>query len=160
VNCSRGVAKSGGRRALSAVADVNELRDRDPASILAYHRDTGDVYEQVARLPQPTIAANRRPLPERGPGLALACDFCVGDATASFGFPEVGIGILPSSGGTRRLARLWAPAAPRNSVLPCERCGRDEAQVLGLLTEAVAEGRRSSTRSGWPTGAPRCHRSR
>jgi hypothetical protein len=139
---------------------VNELRDRDPASILAYYRDTGDVYEQVARLPP---ADDRGEPPATAwaggldwPGLRLLR----GRRHRLVRLSEVGIGILPSSGGTRRLARLWAPAAPRNSVLPCERCGRDEAQVLGLLTEAVAEGRRSSTRSGWPTGAPRCHRSR
>src|ERR687896_2594765 len=107
----------GGGRPFPAGADVNELRDQDPASILAYYRTTGDVYERVAALPQPTIAAISGYCLGGGLELALACDFRVADATASFGFPEVGIGILPSSGGTHRLARLVGTARAKELVL-------------------------------------------
>ena len=91
------VIVTGGARAFSAGADVNEMRDLDPASILAYYRETGGVYEDVASLPQPTIASIAGHCLGGGLELALACDFRVADATASFGFPEVGIGIVPSS---------------------------------------------------------------
>jgi enoyl-CoA hydratase/carnithine racemase len=135
------VVITGGGRAFSAGADVNELRDQDPASILAYYRDTGGVYEQVAALPQPTIAAIAGHCLGGGLELALACDFRVADATASFGLPEVGIGIVPSSGGTHRLARLVGSARAKELVLLGERFGAEEAHALGLVTEAVAEGR-------------------
>jgi enoyl-CoA hydratase/carnithine racemase len=39
------VIVAGGPRAFSAGADVNEMRDLDPASILAYYRETGGVYK-------------------------------------------------------------------------------------------------------------------
>jgi enoyl-CoA hydratase/carnithine racemase len=132
---------SGGERAFSAGADVGELRERDPASIISYYRATGAVYEQLATLPQPTIAAIAGHCLGGGVELALACDFRVADATASFGFPEVGIGILPSSGGTHRLARLVGTARAKELVLLRERFGADEAHALGLVTETVAEGR-------------------
>jgi enoyl-CoA hydratase/carnithine racemase len=140
VRASASVVFTGGERAFSAGADVGELRERDPASILAYYRSTGGVYERVAGLPQPTIAAIAGYCLGGGLELALACDFRVADATASFGFPEVGIGILPSSGGTHRLARLVGTARAKELVLLRERFGAEEGRALGLVTEAVDEG--------------------
>jgi enoyl-CoA hydratase/carnithine racemase len=134
------VIVAGGRRAFSAGADVNELRDLDPAAILSYYRETGGVYEEVASLPQPTIAAIAGHCLGGGLELALACDFRVADATVSFGLPEVGIGIVPSSGGTHRLARLVGTSRAKELVLLRERFGPDEARELGLVTETVPEG--------------------
>jgi enoyl-CoA hydratase/carnithine racemase len=134
------VVFAGGPRAFSAGADVSEMRDLDPASILAYYRETGGVYEEVAALPQPTIAAIAGHCLGGGLELALACDFRVADATASFGLPEVGIGIVPSSGGTHRLARLVGTSRAKELILLRERFGPDEAREMGLVTEAVPQG--------------------
>jgi enoyl-CoA hydratase/carnithine racemase len=134
------VVITGGPRAFSAGADVGELRGMDPAAILAYYRASGDVYEQVARLPQPTIAAIAGHCLGGGFELALATDFRVAEATASFGLPEVGIGILPSSGGTHRLTRLVGTARAKELILLGERFGAGEAHRLGLVTEVVQEG--------------------
>jgi enoyl-CoA hydratase/carnithine racemase len=134
------VIVAGGPRAFSAGADVTEMRDLDPASILAYYRETGGVYEEVAALPQPTIAAIGGHCLGGGLELALACDFRVADATASFGLPEVAIGIVPSSGGTHRLARLVGTARAKELILLRERFGPDEARAHGLVTETVPEG--------------------
>ena len=51
------VVFTGGGRAFSAGADLNEMRGLDPASIIAYYEGTGDFAERVADLPQPTISA-------------------------------------------------------------------------------------------------------
>jgi enoyl-CoA hydratase/carnithine racemase len=134
------VIVTGGGRSFSAGADVNEMRDLDPASILAYYRETGGVYEEVAALPQPTVAAIAGHCLGGGLELALACDFRVADATASFGLPEVAIGIVPSSGGTHRLARLVGTARAKELVLLRERFGPEEARAMGLVTESVPEG--------------------
>jgi enoyl-CoA hydratase/carnithine racemase len=140
VRDARCVVLTGGERAFSAGADVTELRDQDPAAILAYYRATGGVYERVAALPQPTIAAIAGHCLGGGLELALACDFRVADATASFGLPEVGIGILPSSGGTHRLVRLVGTARAKELVLLRERLTAAEAAALGVVTEAVDAG--------------------
>ena len=137
---SRCVVFTGSERAFSAGADVNEFADLDPAAIAAYYRTTGAVYEHVADLPQPTIAAISGYCLGGGLELALACDLRVADSTATFGFPEVGLGILPSSGGTLRLVRLAGPARAKELVLLGEQFGVAEARELGLVTEAVAEG--------------------
>jgi enoyl-CoA hydratase/carnithine racemase len=134
------VVITGGPRAFSAGADVNELRDLDPAAILAYYRETGGVYERVARVPQPTISAIAGYCLGGGFELALATDFRVADTTASFGLPEVGIGILPSSGGTLRLTRLLGAARAKELILLGDRIDAEQALRLGVVTEVVGEG--------------------
>ena len=140
VRASRCVVITGGPRAFSAGADVTELRDQDPAAILAYYRETGGVYERIARLPQPTISAIAGYCIGGGLELALATDFRVADATATFGLPEVEIGILPSSGGTLRLTRLLGTARAKELILLGDRFGADEGRRLGLVTEVAAAG--------------------
>jgi enoyl-CoA hydratase/carnithine racemase len=140
VRASACVVITGGPRAFSAGADIGELRDLDPAAILAYYRATGGVYERVARLPQPTVSAIAGHCLGGGFELALATDFRIAEPTASFALPEVGIGILPSSGGTHRLVRLVGTARAKQLVLLGERFGADEALALGLVTEVAAEG--------------------
>jgi enoyl-CoA hydratase/carnithine racemase len=140
VRASACVVFTGGERAFSAGADVGELRNLDPASILAYYRETGAVYERVAALPQPTISAIAGYCLGGGLELALANDFRVADRSATFGMPEVGIGIVPSSGGMHRLVRMLGVARAKELVLLRDRFGAEEAHALGLVTEVVPEG--------------------
>ena len=141
VRDARAVVLTGGPRAFSAGADVTEFRDRDPRAILDYYRATGAVYERVAALPAPTIAAIAGWCLGGGLELALACDFRVAEEGATFGLPEVRIGILPSSGGTHRLVRLVGTARAKELVLLRERVTAAEAKAAGLVTEVVVDGR-------------------
>jgi enoyl-CoA hydratase/carnithine racemase len=134
------VVFTGGERAFSAGADVSEMRDLDPASILAYYRETGAVYQRVAALPQPTVSAVAGYCLGGGFELALATDFRVAERSAVFGLPEVGIGIVPSSGGMHRLVRMLGTARAKELVLFRDRFGAEEAKALGLVTEVVPEG--------------------
>jgi len=137
---SRAVVIAGEGRAFSAGADVTEFRDAAPTSILTYYRDTGDVYERFAVLPQPTVAAIHGWCVGGGLELALAADFRVADETSVFRLPEVSIGILPSSGGTHRLVRLLGTARAKELVLLRDRVDGHEALRLGLVTKLVPEG--------------------
>jgi enoyl-CoA hydratase/carnithine racemase len=137
---SRCVVLTGGDRVFSAGADVTEFRGRGAADVLAGARATGSVFERVAELRQPTIAAIAGYCLGGGLELALAADFRVADETAVFGFPEVGIGILPSWGGTVRATRLLGPARARELVLLRDRVDAAQALALGLVTEVVPAG--------------------
>ena len=134
------VVVTGGERAFSAGADVNELRDRTPEAVVDYYRETGDVYERVAALPQPTLSAISGYCLGGGLELALATDFRIADETATFGFPEVALGILPSSGGTQRVTRLVGPARAKELMLLRPRFDAREALAYGLVTEVVPDG--------------------
>jgi enoyl-CoA hydratase/carnithine racemase len=134
------VVLTGGERAFSAGADIGEFRERTPEAVLAYYESTGDVYERLAALPQPTLAAISGYCLGGGLELALAADFRIADQSATFGFPEVGLGILPSSGGTQRLTRLVGPARAKELILLRSRFGAEEAARLGLVSEVVTTG--------------------
>jgi enoyl-CoA hydratase/carnithine racemase len=140
VRASACVVFTGGERAFSAGADVGELRDRDPASVLACYSETRGVYERVAALPQPTISAIAGYCLGGGLELALATDFRVAEPPAVFGLSEVSIGIVLSSGGMHRLVRLLGAPRAKEPVLLRNRFGADEAHALGLVTEVVRQG--------------------
>ena len=140
VRTSRCVVFAGGERAFSAGADLVEERDESPGGIDDYYRDTGDVYERIASLPQPTFSAISGWCLGAGFELALATDFRIADETAVFGLPEVELGILPSSGGTYRLVRVVGPARAKELMLLKPRVDAAEAFRLGVATEVVAGG--------------------
>ncbi len=137
---ARAVIFTGGPRVFSAGADLNEMRGLDPASVMASYRGTGDWVERIAALPMPTFSAIAGYCMGGGFELVLATDFRIADPTAVFGLPEVALGILPSWGGTQRLARLLGVPAAKELILLRERVDASEAWRLGLLTELVAEG--------------------
>lgn len=141
VMTSRAVIVTGGDQVFSAGADVTELREMTPDAIAAYYRASGAVYEQLARLPMPTIAAITGYCLGGGLELALAADFRIADDTATFGFPEVGLGILPSSGGVARTVRMVGPARTRDLVLRGRRFDAASAESWGLVTEVTSAGR-------------------
>ncbi|MFL5952869.1 MAG: enoyl-CoA hydratase/isomerase family protein [Gaiellaceae bacterium] len=135
------IVLTGAGRAFSAGADIDEFRGRTPEAVIAYYRETGDVYERVASLPQPTFSAIGGYCLGGGLELALATDFRIADETAVFGFPEVSLGIIPSSGGAHRLVRLVGPGRAKALFLLAERFDATTALAAGLLTEVVDAGR-------------------
>ena len=142
---------TGSGRAFSAGADISEFADRDPEAIAQYYRETGGVYERVAALPQPTISAIHGYCLGGGLELALATDFRIADETAVFGFPEVGIGILPSSGRHRAGGAAARPGAGEEAD-PARRAavGRRGARGRARDRGRRCGRRRSTARSSSP----------
>lgn len=138
VRSAGAIVFAGSDRAFSAGADTSELPQMTPDRIAAYYRGSGSVYDVVSRLPQPTVAAISGYCLGAGFELALACDIRVAADTAQFGLPEVGLGILPSSGGLTRLVRAVGPALARDIILFGERFPAAEALRLGLVREVVS----------------------
>jgi enoyl-CoA hydratase/carnithine racemase len=141
VRLSGAVIVAGEGRAFSAGADISEFEGRSPEDVLRYYHDTGGVYEELAALPQPTIAAIHGYCLGGALELALALDFRIADETAVFGFPEVSLGILASSGGLHRVTRLLGPARAKELFLLAERFDADDARRAGLVTEVVEQGK-------------------
>jgi enoyl-CoA hydratase/carnithine racemase len=134
------VVFTGGDRVFSAGADLNEMTGLDPGAIVSYYEGTGDFAERIAELPQPTFCAISGYCLGGGLELALATDFRIADGTAVFGLPEVGLGILPSSGGTHRLVQMFGAVRAKELILLRDRVSPDDALGLGLITELVEEG--------------------
>ncbi len=139
VTTSRVVVITGTERAFSAGADLSELPNPTPAQVMEYYRRSGDMHERFANLPQPTVAAISGWCLGGGFELALAADLRVAHSGATFGLPEVEIGIIPSSGGTLRVVRAVGPARAKELMLLRTRLTAAETLALGLITE-VTEG--------------------
>src|SRR3990172_170644 len=146
VATSAALVIEGSGRAFSAGADVHEMREQSVAAILEYYGTTGVVYDRVAALRQPTIAAIHGYCLGGGFELALACDFRIADATAVFGLPEVAIGIVPSSGGLTRLVRSVRAARAKELMLLPEPVRPPGGPGLGAGGGGRARGRGRGSR--------------
>ncbi|QTX06017.1 enoyl-CoA hydratase/isomerase family protein [Agromyces archimandritae] len=140
VTGSRAVVITGEGGCFSAGADITELREMTPRAIADYYRSSGGVYEVVAALPQPVVAAITGYCLGGGLELALAADVRIADDEAVFGFPEIGIGILPSSGGVTRITRCVGTGRAADLVLRGRRFGAVEAERWGVVSEVAERG--------------------
>jgi len=103
--------------------------------------------EQLSRLAWNVAAAERCPKPVIariegyclgvGLELALACDFRVAAEGAQLGLPEVGLGMIPGSGGSQRLARLVGLGRAKDVVMRRQRISAEDALAWGLVSEVV-----------------------
>lgn len=71
--------------------------------------------------------------------LAMACDFRIAAESASFGQPEINLGIIPGFGGTQRLPRLIGEAKALELNLTGDPIDAYEAHRLGLANQVVPD---------------------
>ncbi|MCX5992554.1 MAG: enoyl-CoA hydratase-related protein [Chloroflexi bacterium] len=86
---------------------------------------------------KPIIAAINGHALGGGLELALGCDLRIAADNATFGFPEVTLGIIPGWGGTQRLTRAIPRAKANEMILMAERIDAQEAYRLGLINKVV-----------------------
>ncbi len=134
--CRAIVITGAGERAFAAGADIADLASESEGSLRA--EDPFRVLDHIGALRSPVIAAVRGFALGGGAELAMACDMLVAGEDASFGQPEIRIGVIPGAGGTQRLARAIGKAKAMELVLTGRRIGAREADALGLVTEVVA----------------------
>src|SRR5262249_28189454 len=89
------------------------------------------------RFPKPVIARIRAYCLGVGLGLALAGAFRVAADDAQLGLPEVGLGMIPGSGGTQRLARLVGLGRAKDVVMRRRRISAQDALAWGLVSDVV-----------------------
>ncbi len=86
---------------------------------------------------KPIIAAINGYCLAGGLEIALACDIRIASETATFGFTEVGRGIIPGAGGTQRLPRLISLGKSLEMILTGESIDAQEAYRVGLVNKVV-----------------------
>lgn len=72
--------------------------------------------------------------------IALACDLRIASEKASFGTPEVKLGLIPGWGGTQRLPRMIPAAKAAEMLLTGNPIDAQEAYRLGLVNKVVPPG--------------------
>jgi enoyl-CoA hydratase/3-hydroxyacyl-CoA dehydrogenase len=96
-----------------------------------------------------TIAAVNAVAFGGGCELAMACDFRIAAESATFGQPEINLGIIPGFGGTQRLPRLVGEAKALELNLTGDPIAADEAYELGLATRVVPDQELLDTALAW-----------
>jgi enoyl-CoA hydratase len=119
----------------AAGADIGELRERGREQAL--QGINSRLFDRIARLPLPTVAAVDGWALGGGAELAYACDVRLASPTATFGNPEPGLGILAAAGACWRLRDLLGASVAKQVLLAGRRLDADDAYRLGLVAEIV-----------------------
>lgn len=122
----------------AAGADIAELRERGRDEALAGINRS--VFDRIAALPMPTIAAVEGNALGGGAELAYACDVRIAGAAARFGNPEPGLGILAAAGASYRLPDLVGKSIAKQIILGGRLLDADAALRCGLIIEVVETG--------------------
>jgi enoyl-CoA hydratase/carnithine racemase len=133
----RAVVLTGGPKAFAAGADLKQLAAMDYEQISVWNHALQRVFNDVAALPVPVIAAVNGVALGGGMELALAADFRVLAEDASLALPEVQLGIVPGAGGMQRLRRLVGIGKAKDILMSGRRLEAEEAHAIGLAGHVV-----------------------
>ncbi len=131
------VITGSGEKAFAAGADIAEFVGLGPVEGERMARAGQAVYDAVAALPKPVVAAVNGFALGGGCELALACHVRLASATARFGQPEVKLGLIPGYGGTQRLARLVGQGRALELLCTGAMVDAATAQAWGLANRVV-----------------------
>ena len=95
-----------GEKSFVAGADISEMATKTCAEGKLFGNESNRVCWKIENFKRPVIAAINGFCLGGGCELAMSCDIRLASENASFGQPEVGLGITPGCGGTQRLARF------------------------------------------------------
>ncbi|WP_205422683.1 enoyl-CoA hydratase-related protein [Seongchinamella sediminis] len=129
---------AGGDKAFCAGADLKWIASQEFEN--AYLTDLAAYMDQLAELRKPVIAAVRGFAFGGGTEICLMCDMVIADTTATFGLPEVTLGVIPGAGGPARLARAVGKAKAMYYILTGATIAAEEAERIGMITSVVEEG--------------------
>ena len=131
------VLTGAGDTAFCAGADLGGMAEGDGP--LALHDARGELarlFEELWALGKPTIARVRGYALAGGMGLALACDLVVAAEDATFGTPEIDVGLWPHM-ITVPLVRSMPPKKALELMMTGRRVGAAEADAIGFVTRVV-----------------------
>jgi len=134
------VIRSGKHGGFIAGADIGEFRGTASAAEVEKRLTLAHaVIDRLDRLKLPTVAVIHGYCLGGGLEVALACDYRIAIEDASFGFPEVLLGLHPGLGGTVRLTRLINPLQAMTSMLTGRSIRARRAKALGLVDTVTQE---------------------
>ncbi|MCL2534143.1 MAG: enoyl-CoA hydratase-related protein [Nocardiaceae bacterium] len=135
----RAIVLTGDHRSFVAGTDLAEMATVTPTDHLVLN--TGRVFTVLDELGTPVIAAVEGYAYGGGCELAMACDFVVAGASATFGQPEIRVGLIPGAGGLSRLVQRAGRARALRMVLTGEPIDAVTAREVGIVSDIVDDGR-------------------
>ena len=124
---------SGANGLFASGADIAQLKERRRDDALAGINST--IFDRIAKLPMPVIAALEGYALGGGAELAYAADFRIATPNVKIGNPETALGILAAAGATWRLRELIGEPLAKEILLAGRQLNADEALACNLITE-------------------------
>ena len=143
------VITGAGTKAFVAGADIRELQNLKVKSGERASRKGQVVLSIIESTGKPVIAAVEGYALGGGCELALACHLRVASRAAKFGFPELGLGLIPGYGGTQRLPRLIGKGRALEMILDGSPVDAARAYEFGLINRLVDEGQTVEEARKW-----------
>jgi enoyl-CoA hydratase/carnithine racemase len=132
---TRCIILTGSDKVFAAGADIRDMVDRTPIEVMGRR----DLWKPIASCPKPVIAAVNGYALGGGCELAMHADIIVAGEGASFGQPEVRVGIMPGAGGTQRLTRAVGKFRAMRMLMTGEPVAARDALAMGLVSDVVAD---------------------
>jgi enoyl-CoA hydratase len=123
----------------AAGADIKELASMEISQMMANNQFAA--FDEVSRIRKPIIAAVAGPALGGGCELAMMCDFVIASENATFGQPEITLGLAPGIGGSQRLTRLVGKSKAMDMLLTGRQMNAVEAERAGLVSRIVPNDR-------------------
>lgn len=127
----RVIILTGNDQAFAAGADIRQMADMSSVDMI--QKNQFQVWDDMARISKPVLAAVSGYALGGGCELAMMCDLIIASDTAKFGQPEVKIGTIPGAGGTQRLTRAVGKAKAMELILSGRFMSAAEALQFGLV---------------------------
>ena len=131
----RVIILTGSGRAFAAGADLREMSQATPVDLMLGRRF--ELWDRIRKISKPMIAAVDGYCLGGGNELAMSCDIIIASETATFGQPEVNVGIIPGAGGTQRLTRAVGKYKAMEMILTGRSISAEEAYRVGLVNRVV-----------------------
>lgn len=133
------VIRSGKLAGFAAGADISGFADMSNDGAADLLRQGHAVLDRLAALGCPTVCVLHGAALGAGFEIALACDWRIAVDGASFGFPEVQLGLHPGLGGTFRLPALIDPTEAMTLMLTGKTAHTRQAEKLGIADVVTEE---------------------
>jgi enoyl-CoA hydratase len=128
-----------GEKSFVAGADITELATFDPLGAKSFAQTGHETINKLQALPIPVIAAVNGFALGGGTEMAIACDFIYASEKASFGQPEINLGLIPGFGGTQRLPRLIGKNRAKEMIFTGKMISAAEAKEMGLVNKVCSQ---------------------
>ena len=131
----RAIILTGGDKVFAAGADLTEFAHKN--AVQMQQRNVHLLWQSIAECPKPVIAAVNGYALGGGCELAMHADIIVAGRNATFGQPEIRVGVMPGAGGTQRLTRAIGKFQAMKYLLTGLPFKGEEAFAMGLASEVV-----------------------
>ncbi len=130
------VVRGKGEKFFSAGANIKMLSEVTPQFKYYFCLHANETLNRLEQTPKLIIAALNGHTVGGGLEIAMACDIRLAKKDGGkIGLPEIGLGVLPGTGGTQRLPRLIGKARALELMVLGRNMPFEEAKELGLVNE-------------------------